>query len=109
MRMCVPVTQTGLVERGWGRADRVAIADVAEDIRAWEEFDVGWGTLHDTGTEGSHHARVARFLIDHGVEAVVVNHMGEGMVVMLQRMGLKVFSGISGDARQAVIAVGTAV
>jgi hypothetical protein len=34
------------------------------EIRGWQEFPVGWGTLHDQGTEGAHHARVARFL--HG-------------------------------------------
>ena len=106
MVVCVPVTRDGLIDPRWGRADRVAIAEVGvSGIRDWQEFDVGWTTLHDAGTEGSHHARVARFLVDHHAEAVVANHMGGPMVHMLQQMGLEVRLGASGDARQAVMAV----
>jgi predicted Fe-Mo cluster-binding NifX family protein len=106
MMVCVPVTGDGLIDPRWGRADRVAIAEVtARGIGGWQEFDVGWSTLHDEGTEGSHHARVARFLLDHHVEAVVANHMGEPMVHTLQQMGLEVRLGATGDARQASMAV----
>ena len=106
MMVCVPVTRDGLVDPRWGRADRVAIAEVsASGVGDWQEFDVGWGTLHDEGTEGSHHARVARFLLDHHVEAVVVDHMGDPMMRMLQQMGLEVHLGAGGDARQAAMAV----
>jgi predicted Fe-Mo cluster-binding NifX family protein len=86
----------------WGRADRVAITHVTGDgIEAWKEYDVGWNALHDAGTEGSHHAGVARFLQDHHVEAVVANHMGMPMMHMLERMGVKVWLGAMGDARSA--------
>ncbi len=106
MMVCVPVTGDGLIDPRWGRADRVAIADVtASGIGDWQEFDVGWSTLHDEGTEGSHHARVARFLLDHHVEAVVANHMGEPMVHTLRQMGLEVRLGAIGDARLAAMAV----
>src|ERR1035441_4290513 len=68
MRVCVPITDDGQVDPRWGRADRVAVADVADkEIRDWQEFTVAWGTLHDQGTEGAHHARVARFLRDNQV------------------------------------------
>ncbi|MGZ8766023.1 MAG: NifB/NifX family molybdenum-iron cluster-binding protein, partial [Acidimicrobiia bacterium] len=88
MVVCVPVTREGLVDPRWGRADRVAIAEVtASGVGDWQEFDVGWGTLHDEGTEGSHHARMARFLLDHHVEAVVVDHMGEAMMRTLRPVG----------------------
>ncbi len=103
MVVCVPVTVQGLIDPRWGRADRVAIADASSNgIADWQELEVGWGALHDGGSEGSHHARVARFLRDHQVDAVVANHMGMGMMRMLEQMGLKTYLGASGDARAAV-------
>ena len=104
--VCVPVTVDGLLDPRWGRADRVAVATVGQDgIGDWQEFDVGWGGLHDTGTEGSHHARIARFLLDHWVEAVAAHHMGAGMSHMLEKMGLTVQLGESGSAREVAARV----
>ena len=104
MVVCLPVTTEGVIDPRWGRAARVAITDLTDDgIEGWQEYEVGWQTLHDSGTEGSHHARVARFLQEHHVEAVVANHMGEPMVHMLERMGVKVWLGAGGDARQAAV------
>ena len=101
--VCVPVTVEGVVDSRWGRADRVAVATAARGgVEGWREYDVGWGSLHDAGTEGSHHARVARFLREHRVEAVVAHHMGAGMVHMLGKMGLTVQLGAAGSAREAV-------
>ena len=103
MIVCVPVTSDGMVDPRWGKADRVAVADVVDgDIVNWDEVEVGWSRLHDEGTPGSHHARVVTFLREHGVEAVVVDHMGDGMVRMLDTLGLPVHSGAAGDARAAV-------
>lgn len=103
MVVCVPVTTEGLIDPRWGRANRVAISELTGGgIESWREYDVRWDALHDAGTEGSHHARVARFLLDHHVQAVVANHMGEPMVHMLERMGVKVWLGAVGDAREAV-------
>ena len=54
MILCVPVTADGLVDPRWGRADHVAVADVRGNVIArWEEFDVGWGRLHDAGDRKS--------------------------------------------------------
>ena len=98
--VCVPVSGDGLLGPSWGRADRVAVATVGEDgVGAWQEFEVGWGGLHDAGTEGSHHARIARFLLDHDVETVAAHHMGLPMANMLSKMGLTVRLGETGDAR----------
>ena len=81
MLICVPIQSDGQVDPRWGRAARVAIVETSEvALTAWHEFDVGRNELHDRGTEGGHHARVARFLKAHGVE----------MVTMLDRMGLRV-------------------
>ena len=104
--VCVPVTVDGLLDPRWGRAERVAVATVGHNgISDWQEFDVGWGGLHDTGTEGSHHARIARFLLDHWVEAVAAHHMGAGMSHMLEKMGLTVQLGESGGAREVAARV----
>ena len=105
MLVCVPVTDDGRIDPRWGRAARVAVVDVRDgSIAGWQEFDVGWGEAHDAGAEGSHHARVARFLLDQHVEVVVANHMGDDMRHMLQKMGVEVRLGAAGDARAAVTA-----
>jgi predicted Fe-Mo cluster-binding NifX family protein len=105
MRICIPVTSEGQVGHSWGRAPRVAVADVKDgSILAWEEINVEWDRLHDATTEGGHHARVARFLRDHHVEAVAASHMGQPMVHTLERLGIAVHLGVAGDARQAAIA-----
>jgi predicted Fe-Mo cluster-binding NifX family protein len=107
MRVCVPVTADGQVDPRWGRAGRVAVADVTGgEIRDWQEFAVDWGTLHDQGTEGAHHARVARFLRDNQVQAVAVHHLGPGMQRMLDTMSVRVLTGAGGDARSAARAAG---
>ncbi len=87
----------------WGRADRVAIATVSAGvIGRWQEIDVRWSELHDHGGEGQHHARVARFLQENGVQAVVADHMGPPMEEMLRKMGIRVHLGAHGPARDAV-------
>ena len=103
MIACIPVTTDGAVDPRWGRAQRVAIAQLKDGaIDSWQEIDVGWGTAHDTAPEGQHHARVARFLQEHGVQTVVANHMGDGMAQMLAKMGIAVRLGAAGQAREAV-------
>lgn len=105
MIVCVAVGGDGHVDPRWGRANRVAIVEVREGrVTAWQEHAVAWDELKDSGTEGSHHARVARFLREHHVEAVVANHMGHDMHSMLQKMGLAVHLGAAGDARTAAMA-----
>jgi len=107
MKVCVPITADGQVDPRWGRAGRVAVADIEDgEIRGWQEFAVGWGTLHDQGTEGAHHARVARFLRAHQVQAIAVHHIGPGMQRMLGSMAIQVVTGLNGDARTAARAAG---
>ena len=102
--VCVPVRPDGQLDPRWGRAAAVAVARVESGaVVSWDEFPVGWDALHDVGTEGGHHARIARFLIEHGVQAVVAGHMGPPMQQMLERMQLGVHLGASGDAREAVL------
>ncbi len=110
MIVCIPVDRTGLIAPGWGRAQRVAVATASGgDVTDWREYEVGWDVLHDEGTEGAHHARVARFLTDHHVDVVVAEHMGPGMTRMLTTMGINFSLGADGDARVAVLAAAQGV
>lgn len=103
MIVCLPVMPDGSVDPRWGRAARVAVARLeAGRIAAWEEHDVAWDALHDIGTEGGHHARVARFLQDHDVDVVVAGHMGPPMVAMLGKLRVVAKLGVDGNARTAV-------
>jgi predicted Fe-Mo cluster-binding NifX family protein len=104
MVICVPVSPDGTVDSSWGRAPRVRVIRVEGDrIVASAEHAVGWDALHDAGTEGGHHARIASFLRDQGVETVAAGHMGEPMVRMLDGMGIRVRLGASGDAGEAAV------
>lgn len=109
MIACVPVDSDGVVDPRWGRAAQVALATLEDGVIAeWREMRVTWDSLHDTGGEGAHHARVARFLREHHVDAVVADHMGAGMARMLGVMGVTAHLGAAGDARVAVLsAVGS--
>lgn len=105
MIVAIALTPEGTAGQGWGRARRVAIARVDDGrIEAWEEHDVRWDVLHDEGPEGGHHARIARFLKEQGVELVLAGHMGPPMVQMLDRMNIATRLGIQGDPRAAVAA-----
>ena len=104
MIVCIPLTPEGGVDPRWGRAERLAVATVSDaGIDRWQEFDVGWGRLHDGGSEGEHHARVAQFLREHEVEAVVAGHMGSPMEHILGKMRIKVYLGASGPAKDATL------
>ena len=102
--VCIPVTEDGLIDPSWGRADRVAVAAIADGrIASWEELVVGWGGLHDSAGEGEHHARIARFLQTHDVQAVVAGHMGPPMQNMLAKMRIELHLGAAGPARDATL------
>ncbi|MBK9739793.1 MAG: hypothetical protein IPO93_09820 [Actinobacteria bacterium] len=100
---CIPITPDGQVGGGWGKASTVAVAEVVDGaIVDWRTHEVGWDLLHDAG-EGSHHARIVRFLGDNTITVVVAEHMGEPMQNMLAKLGLRVVLGAAGDARVAIV------
>ena len=108
--ICIPVSTEGVVGHSWGRAPRVAVVRIeGGQIISMTEHDVAWDVLHDEGPEGSHHARVARFLKDEGVGVVVAGHMGGPMAHMLQQMGIRVQLGATGSARAAALAAASIV
>ena len=104
--VCVPVSTDRQMGHSWGRAARLAVVRVAGGtIADWTEHDVAWDALHDVGTEGSHHARVVRFLLDQQVTTVIAEHMGPPMANTLGKMGIDTHIGVSGDAEAAVRSV----
>ena len=108
MIVCVPVTSEDQVDHRWGRAQRIAVANVVDGaIESWQESEVSWDRLHDEGTPAQHHARVARFLRQNQVERVVAHHVGDGMVRMLGTMKVSLILEATGDARNAVLAATT--
>jgi len=109
MIVLVNVTPDGKVGGGWGRAPRIAVAEVADGaVTNWTEHDVGWDRLHDEGGEGSHHARIVRFVRENGAEMIVTGHMGPPMQNTLDKLGVRLVLGATGDARTAAVAAAQA-
>ena len=104
MIIATPTTATGEAAGGWGRAHWIGIAELQDgEISAWQLHEVGWDISHDAGTHGSHHARIVRFLKEHGVQRVVFAHAGQPMLHTMTKMGLELVQVGSMEARQAVI------
>ncbi len=105
MFVATPVDADGQSAHSWGRAHWIAVAEVTDGaIASWQVHEVAWDELHDSGTSGSHHARVVSFLKDQGVQAIVVDHVGEGMRRMLETMGIPMLPTSPGDAQASVLA-----
>lgn len=104
MILTVPVTSDGQVDHRFGKAETMAVATVINgQISEWQLHEVGWEILHDQGEHGQHHARIVRFLKEHGVQRVVFAHAGQPMLHTMSKMGLELVQVGSMEARQAVI------
>jgi predicted Fe-Mo cluster-binding NifX family protein len=104
--VAVPVAPDGTMDPRWGKAEHIGLArTTGSTITDWQVVEVGWNALHDAGTEGSHHARVVRFLREQAVTDVVAHHMGDSMQHTLGKLGIRVHLGADGDARTAVTTV----
>ena len=105
MIVATPVTPDGRLAGAFGRAHWMGVADVTDGaVAAWQIHEVRWDELHDAGTHGSHHARIVTFLKEHAVEALVVDHVGEGMRRVLTTMGIPLLPATGGDAQASVLA-----
>jgi len=94
------------VGTGLGRAHTMAVADVQQgEIASWDEVEVGWDVSHDQApSHETHHARIVSFMRENHVEAVVTGHLGPPMAHTLSLMGIALFAGASGPARDAALA-----
>ena len=94
MVICLTLTGDEAVGGGFGRAQHVALARAKDDGGFdVERVDVRWDLQHEGQAEGLHHAQIARFLRERGVEVVVTGHMGDGMLRMLDSMKVRVYQG----------------
>ena len=108
MIVAVTTTPHGTVGGGLGRAQTVAVADVRDgEVMSWTEVPVGWGDLHGVGPEGTHHARIVRFVREHSLECVVTSGLGESMRTTMGKLGVVVRTDLTGDARAAAVAATT--
>ncbi|MFZ5847169.1 MAG: NifB/NifX family molybdenum-iron cluster-binding protein [Actinomycetota bacterium] len=104
MIVCTTLGPGGTVGGGLGKAAQVAVATVDEgQVASWDEREVSWDRLHDEGTEGSHHARIVKFLRENDVQLVVARGIGPSMQNTLGKMGIRFVLGVEGDARKAVV------
>lgn len=105
MIVATPVDAQERSAGSWGRAHWVAVAALADgEIENWTVHHTNWDELHDVGSHGAHHARMVRFLTENRVEAVVVDHMGEGMRRVMEKMGIPLLQASPGDAKASVLA-----
>lgn len=105
MIVATPVTADGQSTPSWGRAHWVGVAEVDDgQVTGWQIYEVGWDESHDASTHGSHHARIVRFLTEHAIEAVVVDHVGPGMAQVLTKMGIPVLPASPGYAPASILA-----
>ena len=84
------ISEDGMLT-GVGRAPKVAIIR-AKDGKAEKiaEIEVRWGESHETEQEGLHHATIAKFIKEHGVNEIIAGGAGPDMQRMLERLGVKV-------------------
>lgn len=105
MNVATPVTADGQSASAWGKAHWIGVATVEDGaVTDWQVHEVGWDVSHDEGTSGSHHARIVRFLKERAIQAVVVDHMGPGMVKVMETMGIPLLPASPGDAKASVLA-----
>jgi len=105
MIVATPVTAEGQSAAAWGKAHWIGVAGVEDGVvTTWQVHEVGWDVSHDEGTHGSHHARIVRFIKEQAIDAVVVDHMGPGMVQVMQTMRIPVLPASPGDAQASILA-----
>ncbi|WP_420176392.1 NifB/NifX family molybdenum-iron cluster-binding protein [Luteococcus sp. OSA5] len=109
MIVATPTTADGQTAAAWGKAHWIGLADVRSgaegpEVVGWQIHEVAWDESHDAGTHGSHHARIVRFLKENQVQAIVVDHMGEGMQRVVRNMQIPLLPATPGDAQASVLA-----
>lgn len=105
MIVATPVTEDSQSASAWGKAHWIGVAGVIDgEVRSWQVHEVAWDESHDEGAHGSHHARIVRFVREQGITAVVVDHMGPGMVQVMLTMRIPLLPATPGDAKASILA-----
>ncbi|WP_028986760.1 NifB/NifX family molybdenum-iron cluster-binding protein [Thermicanus aegyptius] len=128
MKVAVAVLPNGMVNAHFGRANRIAFAVVEEkEIKEWTEEEAPFAATHGEDSHdhhpydhddhphehqhghGHHSANhqeiIKNYLVDHGVDLLLVDHAGPGLKRVLQETKIKVVTGARGRAREVVQAV----
>jgi predicted Fe-Mo cluster-binding NifX family protein len=63
---------------------------------------VRWDIAREETTEGRHHAHIAKWVMEHHVTGVVSGALGDDIEHMLKKVGLDIYLGMQGNARDAV-------
>jgi predicted Fe-Mo cluster-binding NifX family protein len=104
--VCVPMNTDGTVTHRLGQAPLVAVCRIDDGhIEDWSEHAVEWDTTYGVDVLGVHHPRVIRFLRDNEVEAVVADQVCDSMQSVLDSLVIRLYPGLTGDARAAVVSV----
>jgi len=103
MTVCVPLNPDGTIHDRLGHANAVALCTVVDgEVTDWTVHVVDWDTTYGVDVMGVHHPRVIRFLQDNDVDTVVADNVCDIMQSTLPTLGITVYSGVTGDARDAV-------
>lgn len=104
MIIAIPVTVDGQTALRLGKAHWVGVAEVTGPrITSWTIHEVGWDDASLFGRR-PRQARIAHFLTEEEVEAVVVPKAGPRLAKLLDRLGIAVLPALPGDARESVLA-----
>lgn len=104
-RVLLVIGDDGSVSGALPSAQSVVIADVRGlDIVRWQLHQVGWDALRGTrDAEG----RIAAFVVEHHVQAIVADRLPESTRDALAAMGVAVFQRGGISARAAAVSAAT--
>lgn len=112
MRIAVAVLPNGMVNAHFGRASKMALADVENGaITKWEEIDAPFAEMHGdhhhhhgAGHQPSptHQSTIKNFLVEQNVNVVLVHHAGPGLQKVKDDTDIEIVAGAQGNAREAV-------
>jgi len=120
VKVAVAVLPNGMVNAHFGRANKLALATVENgQISKWEEVEVPFAESHGDHDHHhdhdhhdhehhhapDHHEGIKNFLVEQGVDMVLLDHAGPGMQKVMNETDIKIVVGAKGNAKEVVQAV----
>lgn len=110
MKIAIAILPNGMINSHMGRTKRVALAAIENGkIADWQEVDVPFGENHDHNHnhhdhhddhhhhdhdhhhhDHHHHDAIGDFMVENGVDTVLVEHVGPGIQHVLNRAKVNV-------------------